>query len=60
MSALRAIVLLVAMAVSLPACQGADRGATASGGPASASAAERFLADYVTSDGRVIRHDQGG
>lgn len=26
----------------------------------SATAAERFLARYVTADGRVIRHDQGG
>ncbi|MGO9906428.1 MAG: glycosyl hydrolase family 8 [Solirubrobacteraceae bacterium] len=28
--------------------------------PATRAAAERFLARYVTSDGRVIRHDQGG
>jgi endoglucanase len=27
---------------------------------ATRAAAERFLAGYVTSDGRVIRHDQGG
>jgi endoglucanase len=28
--------------------------------PSTRAAAERFLARYVTSDGRVIRHDQGG
>ncbi|HUA44607.1 MAG TPA: glycosyl hydrolase family 8 [Solirubrobacteraceae bacterium] len=28
--------------------------------PAALTAADRFLARYVTSDGRVIRHDQGG
>ena len=28
--------------------------------PSTRTAADRFLARYVTSDGRVIRHDQGG
>jgi hypothetical protein len=28
--------------------------------PSTRAAADRFLARYVTSDGRVIRHDQGG
>lgn len=49
-------ILLVVLALSA--------GVTACGGPhrpsASSGAAARFLARYVTSDGRVIRHDQGG
>jgi endo-1,4-beta-D-glucanase Y len=44
----------LAVAMSLAACGG--------GGPASqaTSAAAGFLTRYVTHDGRVIRHDQGG
>jgi endoglucanase len=44
---------MLALAVSVTAC-----GASHPSAPTSAAA--RFLARYVTSDGRVIRHDQGG
>jgi endoglucanase len=40
--------------VSLTACGSSDRASASTG------AAARFLSRYVTGDGRVIRHDQGG
>jgi endo-1,4-beta-D-glucanase Y len=51
-------VVLVALLVSATGCV-AQEGAGGSAAPPSAPAA-RFLARYVTPDGRVIRHDQGG
>jgi endoglucanase len=53
----RLAAVALALLVSAPAC--------ASGGPstrisAASPSAGRFLARYVTDDGRVIRHDQGG
>jgi endoglucanase len=52
-------------AVSLTGCGGdSDSGgpgaSTSSATAEDASAAGRFLRDYVTEDGRVLRHDQGG
>ena len=41
-------------------CVIASACASSAGTPPSPGAADRFLARYVTSDGRVIRHDQGG
>jgi endoglucanase len=61
----RPTLVLVALAfiVSAPACASSKAspasGPGASGNPA-ARAADRFLSGYVTGDGRVIRHDQGG
>ena len=53
----RAVLLLV-LAMSLPACGGGE--AQSRSQPPPAKAADGFLASYVTRDGRVIRHDQGG
>jgi endoglucanase len=47
-------VAVLALSVAVTAC-----GATAQPSPTPGAAA-RFLSRYVTSDGRVIRHDQGG
>jgi endoglucanase len=45
-------VAVAAMLVSLPGAAGADGAAEA--------ASARFLDDHLASDGRVVRHDQGG
>lgn len=62
---MRPALALVALALvmSAPAC--ASGSASPATGPAGsgdpvARAADRFLSGYVTGDGRVIRHDQGG
>lgn len=65
----RFVPLVLALALTATACGGAGS-APASGGGGGATVARahstkatpatRFLARYVTSDGRVIRHDQGG
>jgi endoglucanase len=54
----RLAVVLLALVVSASGC--ASSGASTRGTTAAVAAAERFLARYVTGDGRVIRHDQGG
>lgn len=65
-SSLALAVLALAVAVSAPGCAASGGRAPAvsdhasAGGPSNPRAADRFLADYVTDDGRVIRHDQGG
>jgi endoglucanase len=46
--------LLLALAMTLAACGGSDTRSPAPGAGAS------FLGRYVTPDGRVLRHDQGG
>jgi endo-1,4-beta-D-glucanase Y len=61
----RALLVVIALTPIMTAC-----GATAATTPSPApnpspsaptrAAAERFLTRYVTSDGRIIRHDQGG
>jgi endoglucanase len=65
----RAILAVLALSLTMTAC-GSSRPQTSAPGrppaqarPASSStraAAARFLNRYVTTDGRVIRHDQGG
>ncbi|MGH2857326.1 MAG: glycosyl hydrolase family 8, partial [Solirubrobacteraceae bacterium] len=60
MRALRPVLLGVGLAVTIAGC-GSGGSATAPASTASArGAAARFLTRYVTADGRVIRHDQGG
>lgn len=66
---MRSILAVLALSLAMTAC-GSSHGASDTAGrppaparPASSStrtAAARFLDRYVTSDGRVIRHDQGG
>jgi Glycosyl hydrolases family 8 len=65
----RSVLLVLALSLAMTAC-GSSQSATTTTGrppapaqPASSStraAANRFLDRYVTSDGAVIRHDQGG
>jgi endoglucanase len=50
----RLLVVALVLSLSQQACGGGRPAAPAR------NAAERFLARYVTSDGRVIRYDQGG
>lgn len=54
----------VALAVTIAGCGNSSGSSpsvpSASSSAATVTAAEHFLARYVTSDGRVIRHDQGG
>jgi endoglucanase len=55
------MVIGLALSIGAAACGSVDpsgSGVAASASPA--AAATRFLARYVTGDGRVIRHDQGG
>ena len=54
MRARRIVALLVALA-ALAGCAGSGAHGSRGGG-----AIERFLNGYVQSDGRVVRHDQGG
>lgn len=66
---MRAALAVLALSLTMAAC-GSTSPRTASVDPTTArpkapspstrAAAERFLNRYVTSDGRVIRHDQGG
>ncbi|HEX4033813.1 MAG TPA: glycosyl hydrolase family 8 [Solirubrobacteraceae bacterium] len=58
----RALVGVLAYSMCVTACGGTDHppARDGAGSPASTSAAARFLSRYVTNDGRVIRHDQGG
>ncbi|MGH3509471.1 MAG: glycosyl hydrolase family 8 [Nocardioidaceae bacterium] len=59
-----AVCALVVLSVLASGCGGspASTGPLATGPSTTGypAAAERFLADYVTTDGRVLRHDQGG
>jgi endo-1,4-beta-D-glucanase Y len=48
------LAVVAVLALSVAACGASGHP------PRTVSAATRFLARYVTSDGRVIRHDQGG
>ena len=63
--------LLLALSVSMTGCSDSGGSGGSTGGaptsvppraasPSTVTAARRFLARYVTIDGRVIRHDQGG
>ncbi|MBV9164627.1 MAG: hypothetical protein JO342_00575 [Solirubrobacterales bacterium] len=58
------VLLVLALSMSVPGCGTTDRqaGHPSARAPAQSptTAATRFLARYVTTDGRVIRHDQGG
>jgi endoglucanase len=54
-----ALAALVLMTI-VTACGTDARIRSSAPAPSTRAAADRFLARYVTSDGRVIRHDQGG
>jgi len=65
----RPIFAVVVLSLTMTACGTADNPTNPGGGPtartrpasrSTCAAAARFLHRYVTSDGRVIRHDQGG
>ena len=60
----RSVAACVVLTMMTAGCSGSSaRHATAlspTPSPATAAAAARFLDRYVTADGRVIRHDQGG
>jgi endoglucanase len=58
----RRVVVWVALAVLIAGCGSAAPNGSVprSASPQTTSAADRFLSRYVTSDGRVIRRDQGG
>ena len=58
MRAVLSLVIGLGLSLGATACGAANHEAATSSSPA--SAAKRFLARYVTADGRVIRHDQGG
>ena len=61
---MRSILAALAVALAMTACGSAhsstDTATRPTASPSTKAAAERFLNRYVTSDGRVIRHDQGG
>jgi endoglucanase len=66
----RPVLAVVALALTMAACgssststvptAGAPGAAAKPASPSTRAAAARFLNRYVTADGRVIRHDQGG
>ncbi|MGH2874653.1 MAG: glycosyl hydrolase family 8, partial [Solirubrobacteraceae bacterium] len=64
MRATGALLLGLALSVTICACGSGSSAGTSASKPASTAqsngAAARFLAGYVSADGRVIRHDQGG
>jgi endoglucanase len=55
--------VVLTLVVSAPACASSSAPPAQRSGPRphlAAQAADRFLSGYVTGDGRIIRHDQGG
>jgi endoglucanase len=61
----RAVLTLLVLSLTMTACGSSQTSTTTAGrpkptAPSTRAAAVRFLDRYVTSDGRVIRHDQGG
>lgn len=56
----RLVVVLLAAVMTASACASGHGASTVRGGAGPSPAADRFLARYVTNDGRVIRRDQGG
>jgi endoglucanase len=61
----RPVLVVLALSLTMTACGSAQTSTTTSArprpaAPSTRAAATRFLDRYVTSDGRVIRHDQGG
>ena len=66
---MRSILLVLALSLAMTACGSAQSATKSTGRPpaparpaasTTRAAAKRFLNRYVTSDGAVIRHDQGG
>jgi len=55
-----ALVVAVVVAVAVVVVRSSISGSTAARVPPGTSMAATFLSSYVTADGRVIRHDQGG
>jgi endoglucanase len=53
-------ILLAVMIAGCGSSPPASRNAPPAASPATSTAADRFLNRYVTEDGRVVRHDQGG
>jgi endoglucanase len=61
----RSLLAVLAFSLAMTACGSSSPSTTTPGrpkpaAPSTRTAAARFLDRYVTSDGRVIRHDQGG
>jgi endo-1,4-beta-D-glucanase Y len=56
----RAILAVLALSLTMTACGSSTSAPPGRASPPTRAAAARFLKRYVTSDGRVIRHDQGG
>ncbi|HET6865357.1 MAG TPA: glycosyl hydrolase family 8 [Solirubrobacteraceae bacterium] len=62
---MRPVLAVLALSLAMTACGSSQTSTTTAGrpkpaAPSTRAAAVRFLDRYVTSDGRVIRHDQGG